>query len=65
MLDLSCDRCSKILIEDFWWLVEIETERTFLSLSMTCSCGHLVHVDLRPRPRWVRSAAAAPLLARA
>jgi RNase P subunit RPR2 len=65
MLDLRCDRCSKILIEDFWWLVEIETERTFSSLSLTCSCGHHVHVDLRPSPRWVRPVDAMPLLARA
>ena len=53
MRDLVCQRCARVLVVDFWVLVEAETVPMFSTFSLTCSCG--AKVRLRPvRPSsWV------------
>ncbi len=62
MHHLRCEHCSKILIADFWEMVDAETVRTFSSFSVPCSCGHIVQVDPVRRPRWMKLPDAAPYL---
>lgn len=62
MQHLRCDHCSKILIADFWSMVDGETVPTFSSFSLTCDCGHLVHVVPVRRPRWMKLPDASPYL---
>ena len=45
MRDLVCQRCARVLIVDFWALVEAESVPMFSSFSLTCSCGAVVAVD--------------------
>jgi len=61
MHDLCCARCARIVIADFWTMVEDETVPTFSTIRLTCSCGARIRVDLRGRHR--RAAAAPPSLA--
>jgi RNase P subunit RPR2 len=64
MRHLLCSRCSKRLIENFWLMVEAETEPTFCSFNITCDCGERVRVTPRRRPRWVKLESALPAIAR-
>jgi|EndMetStandDraft_2_1072991.scaffolds.fasta_scaffold49247_2 hypothetical protein len=54
MRHLCCGRCSRRLVENFWLMVEAETEPSFASFSLVCDCGERVHVSPRRRPRWVK-----------
>jgi hypothetical protein len=65
MQHLRCDHCSKILVVDFWSMVDEETVRMFSSFSLTCECGHLVQVEPLRRSRWMRLHEARPYLLRA
>jgi RNase P subunit RPR2 len=64
MQHLRCANCSKILVPDFWDMVDGETVRTFSSFTLTCDCcGAMVQVVPMRRPRWMRLADARPYLA--
>ena len=65
MQHLRCAHCSKILVEDFWSMVDDETVTMFSSFSLICECGQLVQVAPTRRARWMKLAEAAPLLRRA
>ncbi len=57
MQHLRCASCSKILIPDFWDMVDGETVRTFSSFTLSCDCcGAMVQVVPLRRPRWVKPA---------
>jgi RNase P subunit RPR2 len=45
MRDLICHHCRRVLVTDFWALVEAETVPTFSRFCLTCSCGEVVEVD--------------------
>jgi hypothetical protein len=62
MQHLRCEHCSKILIADFWSMVEGETVRMFSSFSLPCDCGHVVQVVPSRRPRWMKLPDAVPYL---
>ena len=46
MRHLCCARCARIVIADFWTMLDDETEPTFSRIRLTCSCGHRIKIDL-------------------
>ena len=46
MRHLYCARCARIVIADFWTMLEAETVPTFSRLRLTCSCGYRIKLDL-------------------
>ena len=63
MRDLFCTNCSKLLIEDFWTMVEAEIVPTFASVSLICECGETVQIRRLRKPRWTRLSELRPLFA--
>jgi hypothetical protein len=53
MRHLSCGRCNKRLIENFWALVGAEPVPTFSRVTLTCACGEVVSVDVAHGLRWL------------
>jgi len=50
MHDLCCALCARVVIADFWTMVQGETVPMFSAIRLTCSCGARIKVDLR-RPQ--------------
>jgi hypothetical protein len=63
MQHLRCDHCLRILIADFWEMVERETVQTFSSFTLTCECGNPVQAVPARRPRWRKLDDAKPYMA--
>lgn len=61
MRHLTCSRCEKRLIENFWVMVESEPTPTFSSVTLTCECGEIVHVTTGHGMRWLPPADPQPL----
>ena len=53
MRHLTCSRCSRRLIEDFWEMVSAEPVPTFSRVTLTCECGEVVSVSTGHGLRWL------------
>ena len=53
MRHLTCSRCAKRLIEDFWTMVEAEPVPTFSRITLTCECGEVVSVNTEHGLKWL------------
>ena len=49
MHDLCCARCARVVIADFWTMVQGETVPMFSAIRLTCSCGARIKVELLRR----------------
>jgi hypothetical protein len=49
MRHLYCARCARIVIADFWTMLDDETVPTFSTIRLTCTCGHRIKLDLALR----------------
>jgi RNase P subunit RPR2 len=53
MRHLTCSRCSKRLIDDFWAMVGAEPIPTFSRVTLTCECGEIISVNTGHGMKWL------------
>ncbi|MEO7223977.1 MAG: hypothetical protein ABIY37_16035 [Devosia sp.] len=53
MRHLTCGRCARRLIDNFWVMVGAEPIPTFSSVTLTCECGEVISVTTEHGMRWL------------
>jgi RNase P subunit RPR2 len=63
MRHLTCSRCSRRLIENFWVMVQSEEVPTFSRVTLTCECGEVTSVATGHGLRWLSASGPEPRFA--